>query len=66
MAAIVRYTCIDHPRYTAKAKPRVKCQACWSIWYKVHEPLQPLDGMETKFGFNLGDGSKVRMEKLKD
>jgi hypothetical protein len=24
--------CPDHPKYTAKCKPRCECIRCWEIW----------------------------------
>lgn len=25
--------CVTHPRYAAKRKPRVLCEACWAFWF---------------------------------
>ncbi len=36
VARTIEYSkCKIHPRYQAKRKPRLACEACWSLWFKV-------------------------------
>ncbi len=28
--------CRYHPRYKAKLKPRIPCEACWWLYFRMH------------------------------